>query len=131
MPRPAPVTSAILPSSRNALSADFAGIGFQQAPYRWARFFTPAAVNWSELGAEAVEIGRIDRHASACELFGPSGVDLLNVLPLKQCEFLGIAFDAVLDFRGQCPPRSSVGQQRETRPPMRGQAQISLHFVKL
>src|SRR5205814_4844380 len=85
IPRPAPVTSALLPSTRNALSADFAGIGFQQAPCRRARFFAPAAVKRPELGAEAVGIGRIDHHASACQLFGAGGVDLLDVFALQQC----------------------------------------------
>ena len=50
IPRPAPVTSTVLPSRRNALSADFAGIGFQHAPCRRAGSLPPADIKtgWLE-----------------------------------------------------------------------------------
>src|SRR5580700_9517879 len=131
MPRPAPVTSAIFPSSWKALSADFARIGFQQAPCRRARFFAPAGIKTAEFRLETRGIRSVDLHALARELFRAGGVDLLDVFALYQREFLGIAFDDVLDCLRQRSPRSSVGQQRKTRPPMGSQAQIGLHLVEL
>src|SRR5262252_3840921 len=130
MPRPAPVTSALLPSRRKALSADFAGIGFQQAPCRGAGSFSPAGVKRREPCPETVGIGGIDRHASAPELLGPSGVHLLDVRALQQREFLGIALDDLLYFPRQGVPGGGTRQDCEARPPVGGQAQIALHLVE-
>src|SRR5215469_3780996 len=130
MPRPAPVTSAVLPSRRKALSSDFASIGFQQAPCRRACPFPPACVEVAELAAEAGSLRSIDPHAPSRQLLGSGGIDLFDVLTLQQRVFLGIALDDFLDCARQRAPSCAVGQQREPRPPMRGQAQMSLDLVE-
>ena len=81
-------------------------------------------------GPEAVGIGGVDLHPAPRELLGAGGVDLLDVVTLQQREFLGVAFDDLLDLAGQGAPGSGIGEQRETRPPMGGQAQIGLHLIE-
>src|SRR3984893_18351648 len=113
IPRPAPVTSAVLPSRRNALSADFAGIRFQEAPHLRAGLGPPARVEIAEPGSEASSIGGIDLHASTRELLGAGGVDLLYLLALQQGGFLGVAFDHLLDGARQAGPCRRIGEQGE------------------
>src|SRR5271166_686100 len=131
MPRPAPVTSAILPSTRNALSADFTGVGFQQVPRRGSGFFLPARVKLSEPCPEAVRVGGVDLHPPARQLLGPGCVHLLDVVALQQRIFLGIALDNLLHCAREGTPGRLIGQQREARPPMCGEAQIRLHLIEL
>src|SRR5271167_534091 len=130
MPRPAPVTSAVFPSSQKALSADFAGIGLQEAPHLRAGRGPPARVEIAEPRSEACSISSVDLHASARELFGAGGIDLLDVVTLLQGEFLCVAFDDLLDSARQSAPDGRIGEQGEARPPMRRQAQIGLHLVE-
>src|ERR1700730_10313779 len=135
IPRPAPVTSAIWPSRRKALSpatlpADFAGIGFQQAPNCRAGLRPPASVEIAKLGSEAVGIRRVDFHALARELFGSAGIHLFDIVALQEGELLGIAFDHFSYFPRQRAPRGGIGEQGKARPPMGGQAEISLHLIE-
>src|SRR5215831_443143 len=136
IPRPAPVTSAVLLSSRKALSSvtlppDLAGIRFQKAPHLRAGLLPPVFVEFAELRPEAHSVGRVDLHAAARELVGTGGVDLLDVGALQQCKFFGIALDDLLDGTRQSAPGRRIGEQREARPPMCGQAQVGLHLVEL
>src|SRR6266404_2714984 len=136
MPRPAPVTSAILPSRRKALSpamlsADFAGIGFQQAPNCRAGLGPPASVEIAQFDSEAVGIRRVDFHALARELLGSAGIDPFDIVTLEEGKLLGVAFDHSLYFPRQRAPRRGIGEQGEARPPMGGQAEISLHLEEL
>src|SRR5262249_36944112 len=77
MPRPGPVTSAVLPSRRKALSADLAGIGFEDSPHLRAGLFAPAGIERPEPRAEGLGIRGIDLQAPSRQLCRSGSIDLL------------------------------------------------------
>src|SRR6266849_1919992 len=91
----------------------------------------PAWVERGERFAEPARVRFVDDHSFAPEHAQRVCIELLDILALPERRDLGVLINDRLDIGGKRLPCLSIGDEREARPPVVRQAQISLHLVEL